>query len=157
MAGKSIMGTFDAVTMVVKRLSAIPDAILPIVLYEAGTMAMMSAHLARSIWGIPSPKTSEKHLPLVRIFRVYSDTNLFPFSVKTTETEAPLFCKSLTSSGILNAAIPPVTPRRTFLPSRLSFIRVYYPVLYLALFKPLHCKYCHLLICFCKFLCLILP
>ena len=119
MAGQTIRMASVAIKDVVSISSATPPAIFAITLAVAGAMTYTPAHLASetcstSKWGLGaniSPMTAF----FERVSNVRGDTNSFACSVITTFTPYPALTRRETSSHVLYAAIPPVTPTTTFL------------------------------------------
>lgn len=110
----------QAMTVVVSMSSAIPFAIFPITLAEAGAIKTTSAFFASATCSTLYSKfrsnVSTRHLRPVNVSKVMGLMKLVAFFVISTCTSACCFTSMLARLAILYAAILPVTPRTTVFP-----------------------------------------
>ena len=122
MAGASRMGARVASTTAASRSSAIPAAKRAMASAVAGAMTTMSARLASSMWPMPPSGTAANRSTATSCpdsaCMVSGVMNWHAALVMTTRTCAPALTSSRHSSAALYAAMPPVTPSTTVLPSR---------------------------------------
>ena len=121
MAGATSMGAFVASATVDSMSSAIPAAILAMMLAVAGTMYKRSAHFAKAMCSTSQTAGALNMLSSATIFcdmvrNVNGVTNSAAAFVIITFTSAPCLRSLLIKSGVLYAAIPPVTPIKMCFP-----------------------------------------
>ncbi len=136
-AGASTHGTPPSLPLIgvassvaVSRLSASPRASFASVFALSGATTTKSAALAIFTCGMGSPPCpppcpppcgvhiSTRAARPLRAAKVSGPTNRAAASVRTTSTSAPACTNLLHRSAALYAAMPPVTPRITFLPAK---------------------------------------
>ena len=136
MAGAMILGHFAGMIVVLSISSAIPPAILPIILADAGATMNTSALFASATcstlnWKFLS-NVSTRHLLPVSVSNVIGLIKFVAFSVMMTCTSACFFTSILARLAILYAAMLPVTPRTTVFPFNilciLSFLQRLYSI-----------------------------
>jgi len=117
MAGAMTSGASVASAVVVSMSSARPCASLAITLAVHGTIVITSASSASETWcTLDSASSAQSDVATgspVSVRNVSALTNRVAASVITTLTEKPLRCSSRTSSQLLYAPMPPVTPTST--------------------------------------------
>ena len=123
-AGDTSFGHLHANIVVVSISSAIPFAIFPITLADAGATRTISAFFASETcstlyWKFLS-NVSTRHLLPVKVSNVIGLIKLVAFFVMITVTSACSFTKALARLAILYAAMLPVTPRTTHFPFNIS-------------------------------------
>ena len=134
MAGEIIFLQGQARTVVVSISSAMPFAIFPMTLAEAGATSTTSARFARATcstlyWKFRS-KVSTRHLFPVSSSKVSGVINSVAFRVISTCTSAPSFFSIRARFTILYAAMLPVTASTTVFPCNCmifgSFLSFFY-------------------------------
>src|SRR5689334_10553763 len=109
-------------------LSHTPEAILAMVLAEAGATMNISAHEARCTWLSHSPVRASKPSTLTgfleRTDKVRGVMKSRAEGVITTLTCAPSFTSKRTSKADLYAAMLPVMPRRMCFPLNIRLLYV---------------------------------
>ena len=128
MAGETSLGHFAASIVVVSISSAMPFAILPITLADAGATMKMSALFASATCSTLNSKflsnVSTRHLLPVRVSNVIGFIKLVALCVIMTLTSACCFTSILARFAILYAAMLPVTPKTTVFPFNMIFTSV---------------------------------
>ena len=142
MAGDTIFLQGHAMTVVVNISSAMPFAILPITLAEAGATRTTSARFASATcstlyWKLRS-KVSTRHLCPVRLSKVMGLMNCVAFCVISTSTSQCCFNSIRATLAILYAAILPEIARTTVFPFS---IVVSFCLIYQKYFKTVLLKY----------------
>ncbi len=120
----------QASNVVVSISSAIPHAILPIILAEAGATSTTSAFFAIATcstlnWKFLS-NVSIRHLLPVNVSNVIGLIKLTAFFVIITCISAPSFDNMLARLAILYAAMLPVTPNNTVLPFNIKHLSLHH-------------------------------
>ncbi len=119
MEGQIPTGQVATSIKVLRASSAIPFASFPIIFAVAGAIITASVCLAQSICFMDASELFSKRLEQTispdNTSKVSGPTNAPAFSVMITLTFAPCFLRSLKSSTLLYAAIPPHTPSTMFL------------------------------------------
>ena len=123
-AGEISFGALHAIIVVVSISSAIPPAIFPMTLADAGATRKISARFASATcstlnWKLRS-NVSTRHLFPVSVSNVIGLIKLVAFFVIITLTSACSLTSALARLAILYAAILPVTPRTTHFPLSMS-------------------------------------
>ncbi len=116
-AGASTSGASVAMHRVVSRLPAVPAASRAIKWAVAGATSTRSAQRASSMWPMAASASSSQSSERTGLpdtaWNTVGDTMRVALGVMTTRTSAPASLRRRTRSGLLYAAMPPVTPSRT--------------------------------------------